>query len=60
MSRCKCCNRELRPGEIIWYPKESRHEELCSRCRVGVIDEMRKIGWNTNHIPDKDDEGDLP
>lgn len=59
MSRCKCCNRELKAGEVIWYPKENRHEELCSECRVSIITEMRKMGWSTSHIPDEDDDGDV-
>lgn len=30
---CKSCNTALKSSEIIWYPEEKRHEDLCSKCR---------------------------
>lgn len=46
--RCACCNRVLKASEIIWYPKQQRHEDLCLKCRSIIYDEFIKMGWNTD------------
>ena len=43
--RCRCCNAELRSSEIIWYPKQHRHEDLCLRCRNEIYREFLAMGW---------------
>jgi len=47
MSRCLCCDAALKPSEIIWYPEEERHEELCSRCKGDILKDCFEIGWDT-------------
>ena len=47
--RCKSCNATLKPSEIIWYPKEDRHEDLCYKCRSAMYQEFHAMGWK---IPD--------
>jgi hypothetical protein len=32
--RCKACDKILEPEEIVWYPAENRHEELCRGCLI--------------------------
>jgi len=52
--RCKMCDRSLKSSEVIWYPEEKRHEELCCKCRSIISDDMRGAGWDDTHIPVED------
>jgi len=47
---CKLCNNALKSSEVIWYPAEKRHEDLCSRCRGKVAMDMVDAGWDDSHI----------
>jgi hypothetical protein len=54
--RCLCCNRALRSSEIIWYPEQKRHEELCLKCRTAVHDDLLTSGVDNDSIPIEVDE----
>jgi hypothetical protein len=42
--RCRACNKALTSAEIIWYPKEMRHEDLCGKCRSYLLVDLAKGG----------------
>ena len=48
--RCTSCNRALKSSEIIWYPEEHRHEDLCNSCLSSVREECQSAGWNTERM----------
>lgn len=55
--RCVMCNNPLKPSEIIWYPKEQRHEDLCRKCRVNIFRDLLDLGYEqTTHFPVSDEE----
>lgn len=47
---CKMCNNALKSSEIIWYPEEQRHEDLCSRCRGVVRSDCWEAGDNVERM----------
>ena len=59
--RCACCDKELTPSQIIWYPEQNRHEDLCKACRAEVFTDLYVSGFNVERIgmrtEDLDDEG---
>jgi hypothetical protein len=61
--RCTCCNTALKSSEIIWYPAEHRHEDMCKKCRSRVFADLletdydvERIGMHVADIEDFDDE----
>lgn len=59
MGRCVCCNRALKSSEIIYYPAEDRHEDLCNKCLssvrddcVAAGDDMERLFKNHNEVTD--------
>lgn len=48
--RCVCCDRQLKPSEIIWLPDQNRHEEMCSKCRWNVHNDLLSIGFKKDKI----------
>lgn len=48
--RCKLCDSALKSSEVIWYPEEERHEDLCEKCRTMISQDMRDAGWDDEHI----------
>lgn len=61
--RCKCCDRQLKSAEIIWYPEQQRHEDLCSKCRGKIFQDfldnewdVEKLGMYTGDIMEVTDE----
>jgi hypothetical protein len=45
------CDKPLKPGEIIWYPEEQRHEEYCGKCRNIIITDMQSDDDDPTTIP---------
>jgi len=37
---CVCCDRPLKPEEIIWIPERGVHEDLCKICRKIVQESL--------------------
>ena len=48
--RCTCCNNTLKSSEIIWYPDEQRHEDLCVKCLSSVRGECHDAGWDVERM----------
>jgi hypothetical protein len=48
--RCACCDKELKSSEVIWYPEQNRHEDLCKKCRGAVFDDLHESGFDVESI----------
>lgn len=48
--RCKLCDNALRSSEIIWYPEQQRHEDLCVKCRQKVGQDVIEAGWQDDIV----------
>lgn len=54
--RCTCCNNTLKSSEIIWYPDEKRHEDLCGKCLARVRSDCYEAGWEVETMFQAHDE----
>ena len=58
--KCKCCNKTLKSSEVIWYPEQHRHEDMCKKCRSEVFKDLYETGFNVErigmYVEDLDDE----
>lgn len=48
--RCVCCDKALKSSEIIWYPAEERHEDMCKKCRGEVFTDLYETGFDVERI----------
>jgi hypothetical protein len=48
--RCACCDKALKSSEVIWYPAQQRHEDLCKKCRSEVFTELYESGFDVERI----------
>jgi hypothetical protein len=48
--RCKACNKELGPYEIIWRPYLHKFEDLCRKCRDSISDAL----YPRHHLKEKE------
>lgn len=48
--RCACCDKQMKPSEVIWYSEQHRHEDMCKKCRVEVFNELRDTGYDVERI----------
>ena len=47
--RCRACNSTLKSNEIIYYPDQDRHEDLCTVCRHAIWQDFLALGWKIEH-----------
>lgn len=48
--RCSCCDSPLKRSEVIWYPEQNRHEDLCKKCRAEVFTDLYESGFDVERI----------
>lgn len=57
--RCQCCDRIMRPAEIIWYEEQKRFEEFCTRCKRATKEAYTMLFKDDPALKDEDaDNGD--
>lgn len=50
MSVCRCCNRPLKPSEIVYYPEHGTHEDFCTRCKDKFFEEYIAAGGDPEMV----------
>lgn len=48
--RCACCDKQMKPSEVIWYPEQHRHEDMCKKCRQDVFKDLLEEGFDVERI----------